>query len=1160
MAGQGRLRRLADPRRPRVDGGRRERSEVAAAPATRAVLVWLAVICWFGTILSGGAAHAAKGDAVAPGGEPSAGNAETAGNPSLEVGLELGRDVEASRTTAPSASAPLVLVRNESFACSVRVRPPATEPDAVLTVRYDLRLVGDGQTVDQGELPFRADADGSAESISIRTAVGDAPGVYELRVRLTRYEDRLWARLRLVPEVIAERMITCLVLPENAATEDEDSTEDAARADDWKVIGDMRAAGTSRWSVGRWIRTSPGDFLAGFQPKPLNKLDRLQHDGETVAAIAFGGALEATLPRREPGKPHKVKLRFAATADLNVRIDVVSGVAEEYQADGPALMIQSPPRRKGAASWETSSFVYYPSRRGEHLRLTNLCPDAPALLESIRVEAGPERLAAAEPRSEGDEPTGKASRLALIALEPHWWRHITRDLEIDSPQAGFSPQAAAWHRLFVAASRVADYARTLGADGVMIPAVDPPVWPGVGELVQGAAGRPDAALPSMHVLLQLFNRHHLNAVVEVDGRGSLASVENHLREHPELAGLVRRGPVRGGRPQRYNPLHPVVRESLIDSFRELGRQLNRHSNVIGIAIRCDSGSHLGFTANDPIDPTLSEQFIRLKPDSETPLSRRRARVIREARPELRRWMVSGFRDLFDELAIAVGTRQVLLVGEAASSAASHQWSPLVDSSWPPPGSHLRPTVASYRTSINAISSYLRLTQPTAGIAEAPPSRVDTFAVALGNTSAVDQPPILLTDATLADFGRDVDRHDPRILIVATPLEAAQLLPELSETLAMYRALPDASGARRPASDPDNQTVRMRVYHEDGASWWTLSNRAPWAAEVEMNFASGVQLSVAGVKGTAVNSWLNRGSDATRWTVRLPAGRWLVLGASDGAKLRGWSARPAEAEKTTDRVVRDVTWIVEQLGALADSNDEVALSNGGFERTGDVGLEGWLHAQHPPGAVQVDAADAFEGERSIVLTNDGSSSNRAWLVSEPVPTPQSGRLAVSLACRAEAAETETPHRLKVALEVTDHSGPTRHWVELQLPRDGEWQDRRIVLEADGLDPHQVESLRLTIDSLSSGRVWIDDIHLHDWFPTEAERGRLRSQAFLALQGLQRANLTAASRLLQNFWAVALLRESPPDDAAAAKESARPPQGTRGGITSRLRAWLPQPLRF
>ncbi|MEM9587537.1 MAG: hypothetical protein AAGA03_09665, partial [Planctomycetota bacterium] len=127
----------------------------------------------------------------------------------------------------------------------------------------------------------------------------------------------------------------------------------------------------------------------------------------------------------------------------------------------------------------------------------------------------------------------------------------------------------------------------------------------------------------------------------------------------------------------------------------------------------------------------------------------------------------------------------------------------------------------------------------------------------------------------------------------------------------------------------------------------------------------------------------------------------------------------------------------------------------------------------------------------------------------------------------------------------------------------------------LDIDEISNLRLTIDNLSPGKVWVDAIELHDRFASAAERNSLQNLAFLAAQGFRDGDLNATSRLLNNEWARYLLSVTPNSETAGAQPSQResPPTGDitetnttantseqEPGIARRIRQWLPRPLRF
>jgi len=251
--------------------------------------------------------------------------------------------------------------------------------------------------------------------------------------------------------------------------------------------------------------------------------------------------------------------------------------------------------------------------------------------------------------------------------------------------------------------------------------------------------------------------------------------------------------------------------------------------------------------------------------------------------------------------------------------------------------------------------------------------------------------------------------------------------------------------------------------------------------------------------------------------------------------------------------------VERLGALSRLDAYSALTNGDFEQIGEVGLPGWLHAQHPPGCVTTDSNQPYQGERSVRMTTDPSATHRTWIVSETIQPPVSGRLAVSLAYRGAKSAQADPHRLKISLEGTSKGRPLRFSEVFEVSRNGQWNSHQVVLEADGIDALEVDSFRLTIDSVSGGQIWIDRIQLHDQFATARERDELQSLAFLAVQGLQRGNLAPCGRLLKNDWARHLLHL---EEVPSADPRPKPNKKTERdpSVAERIRSWLPKPLRF
>lgn len=211
-----------------------------------------------------------------------------------------------------------------------------------------------------------------------------------------------------------------------------------------------------------------------------------------------------------------------------------------------------------------------------------------------------------------------------------------------------------------------------------------------------------------------------------------------------------------------------------------------------------------------------------------------------------------------------------------------------------------------------------------------------------------------------------------------------------------------------------------------------------------------------------------------------------------------------------------------------------LRNGGFELPHEIGVPGWMHAHHPPGAVEIDTLVRSEGRQSIRLAGKTGSGASAWLISREIARPISGRLGVSMSLRgapptlsdknasANSVQVAEPIEIRVAIEGERRGQSIRRSETVQVPANGKWRTGRLVVEWLDVDPRQDQNLHITIDNISNSTVWIDDIVVTDYFASAAERSDLQSLAYLAVQGLQHSDLRPTANLLKNFWAQDLLR--------------------------------------
>ncbi len=172
--------------------------------------------------------------------------------------------------------------------------------------------------------------------------------------------------------------------------------------------------------------------------------------------------------------------------------------------------------------------------------------------------------------------------------------------------------------------------------------------------------------------------------------------------------------------------------------------------------------------------------------------------------------------------------------------------------------------------------------------------------------------------------------------------------------------------------------------------------------------------------------------------------------------------------------------------------------------------------------------------------------------------------------SDAPEKSKPIKVRLSIEGTVAQSNLRESTIVNVPRDGQWGTVPCRVEIDQLPPCGVDSLRIAIDVMNEGTVWIDDVRVADQFMTEQERNQLQSQMYLAMGAIPKGDLMAAAKLLDSHWIQELLSGpwdinrpailKTADHPASPPPVETPPKEETPGIAERFRSWLPKPMRY
>lgn len=397
------------------------------------------------------------------------------------------------------------------------------------------------------------------------------------------------------------------------------------------------------------------------------------------------------------------------------------------------------------------------------------------------------------------------------------------------------------------------------------------------------------------------------------------------------------------------------------------------------------------------------------------------------------------------------------------------------------------------------------------------------------------PQLVRSDALHRErFVHAISTSDTRLLI-----EGGWMLPlgqeaALSSLLSVFRRLPDEPFQTvTPRIAGNQQPAVVRTLVRRGRTYFYVTNDSPWPVTVEIDWQSQGKLTIDAYSSQRETATKTDGTRTT-WTVKLEP--YDLMGGetqSSGATVEAWrTTLPTEALTHLSEEVRQLRI---RANSLRSPQPKEMLSNPSFEKASDKReLIGWVHAQGPQVKVDLDHNSPMHGQQSLHVNSTRDAAGRpvaAWVRSEPIPVPTTGRL--SVVAHLRVADPQRQPRLRLAIEGKLDGQPYYRWSNVGLGEDGkplkvqlqsEWASYRFPLT--DLPLSGLTDLRVGFDLMDEGEVWIDDIQVYDlWFDDHERDELLKSiaAADFQLKSLNGADLTqnaaqlvASQRYLESYW--------------------------------------------
>ena len=184
-------------------------------------------------------------------------------------------------------------------------------------------------------------------------------------------------------------------------------------------------------------------------------------------------------------------------------------------------------------------------------------------------------------------------------------------------------------------------------------------------------------------------------------------------------------------------------------------------------------------------------------------------------------------------------------------------------------------------------------------------------------------------------------------------------------------------------------------------------------------------------------------------------------------------------------------------------------------------------------------------------------------------PSTGRLAVAVWLRIADREQQPPLRLAVEARVSD--AEYFRYAALGAKSGGvllgeQWG--QYIFQIDDLPTDNIADVRVRLDLVGAGEVWVDDVQVFDLAFSENERVELSKLITLASYKLQAGQVADCSRILTGYWPkflvvnVPLVPKAPvlAQRTKADAASTRPAPAKKPDRMEQLKGYLPKWPQF
>ena len=996
-------------------------------------------------------------------------------------------------------------------------------------------------------------------------ALPNQEGAFDILLTVEKPNSRLGGQF-LAPSVVLSRRLQVVVLSETAPREIAPVAE--------QIVAEIDPANPDFWERLRaapQLRRIPG---IGNEPESNDRWRPINHQQARWIQLDASGWIAYPLPTNGRERLHVLEIEYPSDIPQDLGVSILQlNAAGEMVPPSVDTAVHVPPAPTTAAPQVRRHRVYFwPHGESPLLLLTNRGRDR-ACYGRIRILTGPAHLPVAVEAAET-----RGGRQALAVFDRPWYPRIfSASQGLDYPTGRSLDD---WKTFLDGGNHLSEYLAHAGYGGAMVAAncEGSSLYPS--ELLrpsprydQGvffANGQHAERKDVLELLFRQFDRNEQTLVPIVQFTMPLPQLERQ-RQQPGAEGIALVDPAGAtwrerhatplGMAPYYNPLDPRVQQAMKHVVEELVERYGDHPSFGGVSLQLSADGYAMlpglFWGCDDVTLARFAEAHDLPLPAERPLTPdQRAQLLsQENITAWKQWRAEEMTHFYEELA------EVVRVGDprARLYLSGNQ---LIDRQQLRIA--LRPTLPSHPTEQKWAQECLmtlgidtagltgtqgvvfmrpRYYSPLAGLVESGPAlefnRDHSIDGAMSHTSGAaafhaanilllpeldEANPLGATDCEtkLMPIATPSGSWNRRRFIEALAVRDMDLLTdggwsiplgqevELSDFLATWRRLPDEPFETLEIED-DSPLV-VRTLRQDNRLYLYILNNSRWdcTARLEVGGPASMQfVSLHGDPAVALESQGNRNYSV----VVPPYGMVAGFFTQSAADIRSVAAELPRG--ATREVAAQAADFLRRVESIPNIQSELA-PNGGFETVdADGGIEGWEQQSGAGVDIRVDPLQQSQGRRSLRMSSSGPV---AWVQSEPLELVGTGRLIISFALRTDNPQQQPELRLAINGRL-----PDRQHYDFAPIGAGQAEDRQLTpewrhfnLKLDNLPPEGLKDLRIEIDLMGAGTVWIDDVRVTEPGFDEADEYQISKFVHSVSSELQDGNVVACDSILESYW--------------------------------------------